>query len=229
MYEITGSINSLMMMVTLLGLWTQLRIIWQRKQDATIVHSTDLLSTHQFLGAFLAYYTFFIHGYAITPFNHFIVWPRLLAGLLVTVILFEIYQDRKTRSTKMTLVFCLCSLIAGIIGLLINRQMGGISQQMTTMMIVAVTVFLAQGYYHQIRLIIKHGETGAVALRLNQFIGLKDISTIAFALTMDLNNSWPLILLATVSGITKLVIMYLFRWVKVSEAAKNRSQARART
>ena len=229
MYEITGSVNSLMMLVTLLGLWTQLRIIWRRKQDVTIVHCTDLLSTHQFLAAFLAYYTFFIHGYAITPFNHFIVWPRLVAGLLVTMVLFEIYQDRKTRNAKMTLVFCLCSLIAGIIGLLLNRQIGGINQQTTTMIIVAVTVFLAQGYYHQIRLIITHGETGAVALRLNQFTGLKDVSTIAFALTMDFNDSWPLILLATVSGITKLVIMYLFHWVKISEAAKTRSKARAKT
>lgn len=226
MYEITGSINALMMLVSLFGLWSQLSIIWQRKQDATIKHSTDLLSLNQFFASFLAYYTFFIHGYAITPFNHFIVWPRLVAGLLVTVILFEIFRDRQNQSSLVIFSTCLAGLAFGVVGLSFNQQLGVVSQQFSALMIVAVTVFLAQGYFHQIRVIIKNGETGAVSLRMNQFIGLKDISTIAFALTMELKNSWPLILLATVSGITKLVIMYLFHWVKVSELAKARALAR---
>jgi hypothetical protein len=226
MYQITGFINTLMMFVALIGLWSQLNIIWRRKKDPTIRHSCDLLSINQFFAAFLAYGSFFVHGYVIEPFNHFIVWPRLIAALLVTVILFEIFQDRSNRRSLTIFVLCLCCLLGGITGLLLSPRLSGLSQQTTAMMIVAVTLFLAQGYYHQILVIIKQGETGAVALKMNLFIGLKDLSTIAFSLTMAIKDSWPLILLACVSGITKLVIIYLFYWVKVSEVAKNRSQHR---
>jgi len=57
---------------------------------------------------------------------------------------------------------------------------------------------------------------------MSQFILMMDVSTIAFALSMSLANGWPLLLLATVSGITKLIIMALFRWVATSNTAKAR-------
>lgn len=219
MYQITGSLNAAMMMLGLLGLWLQLKMIWQRKADPTIDSSTDLLSINQFFAAFLAYWSFFIHGYAMAPLNHFIIWPRLLAALLVIVILFEIFRDRSNRRSLATFILCSLALLAGITGLLIDRSLLALDPQASAIMIVAVTLFLGQGYYHQIRVILKNGETGAIALRMNQFIALKDLSTITFALTMKLENSWPLILLASVSGSTKLVIMYLFRWVRLGKTS----------
>jgi hypothetical protein len=83
-------------------------------------------------------------------------------------------------------------------------------------------LLLAQGYAHQISLIWRSGHTGAVAIRMSQFILLMDISTIALAINIGADNSWPLLLLACTSAITKLIIMYLFRWVRVSEQAKIR-------
>jgi len=54
---------------------------------------------------------------------------------------------------------------------------------------------------------------------------LMDISTIAFALSMGIREGWPLLILAITSAVTKVVIMYLFRWVKVSAVAEQRRQA----
>jgi hypothetical protein len=34
---------------------------------------------------------------------------------------------------------------------------------------------------------------------------------------MGLENGWPLIVLAITSAMTKLVIMYLFKWVKITK------------
>ena len=70
------------------------------------------------------------------------------------------------------------------------------------------------------------GRTGAVSLRMSQLILLMDISTIvfafafAFAFAMGLRLGWPLLLLAVVSGSTKLIILWLFRWERRSAAAK---------
>ncbi|MEN4938444.1 hypothetical protein [Stenotrophomonas sp. TWI1151] len=57
---------------------------------------------------------------------------------------------------------------------------------------------------------------------MSQLILLMDISTIvfAFAFAMRLRLGWPLLLLAVVSGSTKLIILWLFRWERRSAAAK---------
>jgi hypothetical protein len=219
MYQLAGSINTIMIFVSLLGVFAQLKLVWQRKKDAQlkpeIGRPTELLSLNQFSVSFLAYFSFFIHGYSISPFNHFIVWPRLIASLLVMWILFEIFRDRKTRSTQVVFGLSIACLLAGLVGLMFSGQIDGSGKTISTTLIVTITAFLAQGYYHQIKLIIQNRQTGAVAIRMSQFILLMDLSTIGFALTMPLGDSWPLMLLAVVSGITKLVIMYLFRWVRL--------------
>ena len=96
------------------------------------------------------------------------------------------------------------------------------SKVISASLIVVITLFLAYGYYAQIKLILLNGRTGAIELKMSQTILMMDISTIAFALTMGIETGWPLIFLATVSGSTKLIIMYLFRWVRLSDTAKQR-------
>ncbi|NQZ08481.1 MAG: hypothetical protein HRT35_15115 [Algicola sp.] len=224
MYQLAGSINTIMIFVSLLGVFAQLKLVWQRQKDAQlkpdIGRPTELLSLNQFSVSFLAYFSFFVYGYSITPFNHFIVWPRLVASLLLMWILFEILRDRKTRATKVVFGLSIACLLAGLVGLIFNQQIDASGKTISTALIVTITAFLAQGYYHQIKLIIQHRQTGAVSIRMSQFILLMDLSTIAFALTMPLGDSWPLMLLAVVSGITKLVIMYLFRWVRLGAGVR---------
>ena len=90
LYALAGSLNSLFIVVSLYGLWSQLQKIWQRKHDARVGagQTTDILSLNQFSVSFLAYCAFFVYGYSITPFNHYIVWPRLLASLIALAILY---------------------------------------------------------------------------------------------------------------------------------------------
>ena len=87
-------------------------------------------------------------------------------------------------------------------------------------LIVAITLLLAQGSAHQIRLIWRAGTTGAVSLAMSQFILAMDVTTIFFALVMGLPAGWPLLLLATVSGVTRLVIMWLSRRMCLSPQAR---------
>ena len=228
LYNLLGAINTLFIMISVLGVYSQLRTIWRRKYMASeAARPTALLSLNQFTVSFFAYLSFFIYGYSIEPFNHYIVWPRLLAAMLVMGILLEIWQDRKSRAARVSVVLAGASLILAGAGLVLGKTIADQSRHIATLLIVLVSVFIAQGYYHQIRLILKAGQTGAVDLKMSQFILLMDISTIAFALSMGVGKGWPLLVLAITSGITKLVIMYLFRWVKVSAVAQQRRQAYA--
>lgn len=227
LYAVAGSLNSLFIVLSLLGLWSQLKKIWQRRQDSSLAQgkSTDILSLNQFTVSFLAYCAFFVYGYSITPFNHFIVWPRLIASLIALGILLEIYRDRRTGAARAALTACALLLGAGLIGLAFGPTLTDEKRLVSQSLIVAVTILLAQGYAHQIRLIYRAGTTGAVSLKMSQFILAMDISTIFFACVMGLKTGWPLLLLACISATTKLVIMWLFRWEKTSGAAKVKRSA----
>jgi len=220
-YDLFGTINTTFIFVSIYGIFLQLNKVWLRKRlnEPKVTH---ILSQNQFTMSFLAYFSFFIYGYSIDPFNHYIVWPRLIASVLVTLILFEMWQDRKSKNSLFCVLFVGLSFIGGVVGLYFNDTFSGQSQNLSTILIVAITALLAQGYVHQIKLIIRSGKTGAIDIRMSQFILMMDISTIAFAISMGVNKGWPLIVLAVVSGITKLVIMYLFRWVRISPIAEYR-------
>ena len=189
---------------------------------------TELLSLNQFLVSYFAYLSFFVYGYSIEPFNHYIVWPRLVASLLVLQILVEILLDRRTVGSAMSFGIAACGLILACIGLIFGEAVSDEGKLISTSIILAVSALIAQGYFHQIKLIFKSGHTGAVDLKMSQFIFVMDISTIVFALSIGIDGGWPLLVLAITSGITKLIIMYLFRWVETSpNAAKQRAKGLA--
>lgn len=223
LYNTFGTVNTLFIFISLIGVFSQLKKITDRKKCSRTKHNaSELLSLNQFSVSFLAYFSFFVYGYSIEPFNHYIVWPRLIASVLVGAILYEIWQDRRSRVSTTCLSIAILIFILGMFGFAYGNTYSDETRFTSTFLIVAVTLLIAQGYYHQIMLIIRSGKTGAVDLKMSQFILMMDISTIAFALNMGLKNGWPLLSLAIVSGITKLSIMYLFRWVKVSKLAENR-------
>ena len=215
-YDFFGTVNTVFIFVSLYGVLSQVRTIWQRKKQEVNGEATELLSINQFTVSYLAYFSFFIYGYSIEPFNHYIVWPRLIATLLVGAILYEMWLDRKTKASFYVLLIALFSLMFGMAGLFNGGTFVDEGRYVSTTIILVISLLIAQGYYHQIKLIIRSGATGAVDLKMSQFIFMMDVSTIAFALSMEIKNGWPLMVLAITSGITKIFIMYLFKWVRLS-------------
>ncbi len=227
-YNIAGTVNTAFILLSLLGVGAQLRLVRNRRERADATDSaTAVLSLNQFTVSFLAYLSFFVYGYSVTPFNHFIVWPRLLASVLVMAILVEIWRDRRNRSATTSVLAAALLLICALTGLAWGDRHADEGRVVASAMIVAITALLGLGYTHQILLILRNGHTGAVSLRMSQLILLMDLSTIVFAFAMGLRMGWPLLLLAVVSGSTKLVILYLFRWQQGTSARARRSHTGA--
>jgi len=227
-YDLFGSINTLFIFISLFGIFSQLTTIWHRKSQQQSRHkATELLSLNQFSVSFLAYLSFFIYGYSIQPFNHYIVWPRLIAALIIGFILYEIWRDRKTSLSQASFVMVLITVSLSLIGLVFGERFSDQGRTLSTGIILVISALIAQGYWHQIRLIIRSGATGAVDKKMSQFILLMDVSTLAFALSMGLNTGWPLMVLAITSAITKIIILYLFRWVEISPVALDKRAANA--
>ncbi len=228
-YHITGLISASIFLLTLGGLWTQLRFIFERREGFAsgqlAERPTAILSLNQFVSSFLAFFSFFLYGCCLQRFNHYLVWPRLAASLLTLAVLYELMRDRRDTRSAISFSVCLGLIVAAPAVLLLNPGAAVSGKLLSQVLIVVVTVILAQGYLHQVVLIRNTGLTGAVALRMHQFFLLKDISTLAFALTMGIAAGWPLFLLSAVSAITKLITIWHFRWVRLSPIARERRKA----
>ena len=222
LYQIAGLLNAITILASLTGVWAQLALIRERKRDPAVGRPTEILSLNQFTVSFFAFWSFFVYGYSIEPFNHYLVWPRLVGCFLVLAILREIFADRRTRASAIAFSFAAALLALGVGGLVLGHSFKDEGRLASTTLIVAVSLLLAQAYWHQIGLIWRSGKTGALSLRMNQMILAMDCSTIFFALTMGLAAGWPLLMLALVSGSTKLGVLWLFRWARLSPEAERR-------
>ena len=130
---------------------------------------------------------------------------------MVSLILLEIWKDRKSSTSTVIFALSILTTELAFSGLFISETIADEGKYISTTIIIVVSVLIAQGYYHQILIIIDSGSTGAVSLKMSQFILMMDISTIAFAISMGLIEGWPLLVLAITSATTKIVIMYLFK------------------
>ena len=222
LHSIFGTLNACLILLSTFGVLLQLKTIYQRRQNDHC--ATDVLSLNQFAVTFVAYYSFYLYAISIEPFNHYLAWPRLIASLTSWLILIEIYKDRRSVSGKYTVTAATVLLLLGFIKLSQSSSYLDESKIIATTMILIISVLLLQGYTHQFIKIIRAGSTGAINLKMSQFILLMDISTLLFAATMPFSESWPLTVLAITSAITKIIMMYLFYWVRTSPVAKERRE-----
>lgn len=221
-YHLTGIMSSAIFLLTISGLWAQLRFVWQRRVAYRTGESTDrpteILSVNQFVSSYLAFVSFFLYGACLVPLNHYLIWPRLVASLLTLAVLGEIVRDRRGPAAVSAFSLCALLLLGGPLALLIPEATTW-GRVVSQGLIVAATVVLAQGYLHQVFVIRRTGRTGGVSARMHWFFLWKDLSTIAFALTMSAASGWPITLLSTVSAITKVITLWHFRWVRLSPVA----------
>lgn len=226
-YHITGAVSAAIFLLTIGGLWAQLRFVWQRQRRVTVdgeptERPTAVLSVNQFVSSFLAFFSFYLYGTCLERFNHYLVWPRLAASILTLAVLFEIARDRRDAIARTAFTGCAVLLTGASLVLAILPGAAEWGRTFSQGLIVVVTVILAQGYLHQVLLIRRTGGTGGVSSLLHLSFLLKDIATMAFALTMGTSTGWPVMLMSTVSAITKVVTLWHFRWVRLSPLARQR-------
>jgi hypothetical protein len=223
-YQLAGALNIACVLLGVYGIWLQIRKIRERKHSPAAGRPTEILSLNNFATTFVASWSFFVYGYSIQPFNHVLVWPRLVTFSLTLMVLYEIQRDR--RSPASVAVFAIAGVLAlaGLVGLAYAPVVADDTRRVSQMLVVIITALLIQANFHQIALIWRSGKTGAVSIRMNQFFLTMDASGILFGLAMGIGTGWPLILLSAGSAIPKLIILWLFRWVRSDAAARRRQE-----
>lgn len=229
-YHLAGAFNALFYGSALYGFGSQWRFIRRRRAQAARGElgeaPTAVLSVNIFAVSFFAYFAFYVYGASIEPFNHYIVWTRLPGTLLVQTILFEIARDRTDGATRALFGGSLLCTVAGVLYVAFGpRAIVDEGRLLTQVLLVGVILLLLQGLAHQIVVIRRTGRTGAVSRRMHIATSIKDVSLLTFGLAMGTRTGWPLIVIAASSLVIKAVLIWHFRWVRLSPVAARRRDA----
>ncbi len=228
-YHFIGLVNVVIFLLCLVGIWTQLRLIEWRKglfAEGGLAGEkpTDILSLNQFGSSFLAFFSFFVYGFVIERFNHYLVWPRLLATLLTLAILYQIMIDRREARTVAVFSACSGATLAALFFLAAGAKVSRGGRAFTQGLVLVSAVIVAQGYAHQLAVIRRTGRSGGVSLRMHQLTLLKDVSTMMLGVAMGLKTGWPLLLTNGLCALTKLGVMWQIRWARLSPLALQRRE-----
>jgi hypothetical protein len=232
-YHLSGFISALFVSISLTGLAVQVGFVWRRKRDARQGRLIDecptaVLSLNRFSTSFIAFYAMLLYGACLSRFNHYLVWPRVIALCLLLIILYEIRFDRKDKlSTSVfsvaviLVIFAVSISFFGIRGAVHNA--GG-----SLFLVLFSSLLLAQGATHQILRIRHSGRTGGLSLRMHQLFFLKDGASMVFGAIMGFKDGWPILAFHGVSMAVQVSTMWHFHWVKVSPVASKRRAKESR-
>ncbi len=230
LYHLMGSLMATSFMVTVVGLGWQLGQVLRRRALARAnalpvgERATSILSLNQMVSLFTAVFAFFLYGISLEPMNHYLAWPRLLAALVVVVIFWQMAVDRRNAACFTACALAVALLVGAPLLLWMEPSQRLVGASVAQGLVLASTVILGQGYWHQIRLIRRTGRTGAVSLRFHQCVLVTALCTVGFGAAMGAREGWPLMLLASVSASLKLVTLWHFRWARLSALARSRRE-----
>lgn len=195
-YDLAGIFSSCLFILSLSGLWIQWRAVWRRSREGARERgevSRSLSLTH-LSGSFFAFYGSLLYGIFTSRFNHYLVWTRLVACLLVFGILFLVFLDRRERLLRLAVSITGATLVT--LPLLISEGRGflEVGRSVASVVLFLGTIYLLHGFMVQIRIIKKSSIVGAVSKRSHQFLAIKDLGNVLFTLAMGMRDGLPLFL-----------------------------------
>ena len=219
LYTVLGVLSNFFILLSLGGIWIQLRVVLRRKRyfrgaGERRQRPTDVLSLNHFVVRFIAFCAIVAYGFSLRPFNHFLVWSHLAAAAILYAIILEIYTDRRDGVSAVIFLICTAIFLLGLVAWLIGDPARSCTKAVAEFILLFMVVFIAQSDIHQMYLVRRSGNVGAVSLRTHQTTVIKDLSVVAFGLVMGIGTGWPVIVSAGTSAVTKSLILWHFRWVR---------------
>ena len=172
-----------------------------------------MLSINRFVTSFVIFLAMYTYGAMLSPFNHYLVWPRVLGMALSLSILYQINADRQNRISRIALYgSCLGLLLANVL-IAWQRPIENPNPILFHAIVLAVSLIYLQGGLIQIKLICLTRSTGSLSRQMHVLFVLKDISLILFALVMGTEIGWPILLMCVVGLTVNLSTLACFVWI----------------
>jgi hypothetical protein len=177
---------------------------------------TDIISLNRTFFSYLAFYANYILGMSLAHFDLYLVLTRTVAIVILLITLWEIFRDRQNTSSALVFFFSLLLYLLATAAMLINQSRLVPLLPFAQQFVVIATLFLLQGYIHQIFVIRRTGRIGGLSKLMFQLLTIKEISMIAFAFSMGLENGWALVFMHASILLAELVLLWHFRWVRLT-------------
>ncbi|WP_412724759.1 hypothetical protein [Alteromonas sp. D210916BOD_24] len=214
LYHVLGLASAALFLLTWTGLYAQINAM-TRYQHVTS-DANHSLSLNQFGSSYFAFFSIFLFGISVEPFNHYLVWTRFGALVLTLIILWKIWQHRRNRIASSVALIASISLIGGLVSMAF-RPFPALAQFGANTLMLVVTVILFQGSLHQLLVLRRRQKVGSLSFALFRNILIKDVSTLMFGLTMPLSQSWPLLILNGTSVVMRGSILIQMHRLKRRE------------
>ena len=213
-YHVTGLISALLSTIASAGLATQAKLLWQRRRLGSIdgQSTTAVLSINRFVTSYVIFLAMYTYGAMLSPFNHYLVWPRVLGLALSLSILYQIKVDRQNTLSRMAFNGCTLLLLVANSVIWWARPIENPDPIVFPLIVVVVGLIYLQGGMIQINLIRKSRSTGSLSRQMHVLFVCKDISLILFALVMGAKVGWPILLMCAVGLTVNLSTLWCFRW-----------------
>ena len=213
-YHLFGWLSSVVFLFTWYGLLHQILQLAKAKKATGI--ASQSLSINQFSSSFFAFYANFIFGLSLTDFNHYLVWTRLGALLLLLVILGRIWADRRSPTSHFAFFGAAIAIVLGFVAMGF-RPFPTLATFGTNGFMVIVALILVQGTVHQWLVIRREKTVGALSESMILSILFKDITTLAFAMTMPFSVAWPLLFMNGASALSRGLL-----WLTMKKMRRNK-------
>ena len=226
-YHLAGWASAFFVTLSLTGLALQAKLIYARKRlarDGQLgdERPTSTISLNRFVAAYLGFYSLLVYGLCFVEFNHYLVWPRIVAALIILTVLHALMSERQTVASRCAFFGCAVLLCAAFLIRLLDAPALMLGARIAQGLVVVSMALFVQGATHQIIKIRRAGRTGGLSLPMHQLFFLKDFFSVLFGITMGLAVGWPLLLFNGASMFMQCAVMWNFRWVRVSEIAAQR-------
>ena len=206
---------TLLFITTAYALYDQLNKIYRRKKDSSIKgKATDVISLNRTLASYCAFFANFLLGISYYNFDYYLVATRTIAIFILLFTFYEIFIDRKNRSSQLVLLLAVVMFITAVLICLVNREFLTSNLSFAKSYSIFATALLWQGYIHQIYLLRKSQKIGGLSVLSFQLYLIKEISMIAFALTLEFSNAWPLILMHGSVLVFVLILLWNVRQIR---------------
>jgi uncharacterized protein with PQ loop repeat len=210
LYHLFGYLSSVFILFPLYGIYLQLNLIWKRKKNNQSSNATTQnISLYRTFASYFAFFATFLLGLALPKTDPYMVSSRFIALALSLLILWEIFIDRRTKASILTLIFCISLPLVSSLTASLNRLLLTSNVELIKYFIIIATLILVHGYYVQITILIKSKNVGALSKGMYRCFLVKEISTFAFALTLGNENGWPLYFMHGTLFLCEIVILGL--------------------
>ena len=212
-YYIWGLISSAFFLSSIPAILHQLLLIWKRRKlraAGTLSEEvTQSISINQVFSSYCGVYSFFLFGFASQSPDPFLTYPRAIVGLLLYLIVLEIYQDRRSPAARMALTLCSLSLLVPILLITSGTRSTPTAVAGSNLIVCVATALMAQGAVSQYLLLKRAQTPGAVSLPMHVVLYGKDLSGMIFGLQIGA-DAWSIILMHASNLIMRAPIIYTY-------------------